>query len=79
MRKTEAGQGNAATEAAVLATRPHESYKWLILKNPHLHKTKVGTQLRHLRDPTKLLFGWGRWVGENFVGADDLAMEGAGN
>lgn len=29
--------------------------------------------------PRKLFFGWGSWIGENFVGADDLAVESAGN
>jgi hypothetical protein len=52
---------------------------WLIYKTPTFKERRWGTQLRHPRDPTKLLFAWGGRIRENFVGADDLAVEGTRN
>jgi hypothetical protein len=50
-------------------------------RNAAIHQGDPGKGTRlyiHLAH-TKLLVGWRRWIAEDFIGADDLAVEGAGN
>jgi hypothetical protein len=68
------------TKGAAPATCPDESYKLGDLKKIlTFTKQKWGTQPRNVRETTKLLFRWCGWIVEDFVGAYDLAVEGAGN
>ena len=79
MRKNGLGQGNPGRESAMLAIRLNESYKLADSKKLPPSKNAGGAPNRGPRDPTKLLFAWGGRIRENFVGADDLAVEGTRN